>query len=61
MSTDFQEILKYQISWISVWWEPSCSIQTYGQADITKLIVAFRDFASAPKTVENTGKISWNP
>ena len=33
-------------------------IRTSGQADITKLIVAVRNFAKAPKTVENTGKTS---
>ena len=44
-SADFRNILKYQISWISVQWEPSCSIRT----DMTKLIVAFRNFEKARK------------
>jgi hypothetical protein len=52
-STDFRNILKYQISWKSVQWEPSCSMltdgRTDGRIDITKLIVAFRNFANAPK------------
>ena len=43
-STDFQEIHKYQILYISVKVEPS-SMRT----DLTKLIVAFRRFANAPK------------
>jgi hypothetical protein len=30
-STDFWSILKYQISWKSVQWEPSCSMRTDGQ------------------------------
>jgi hypothetical protein len=46
-STDFQKILKYQISRKSVQWEPSCSMRT--ETDTTKLIVAFRNFAKQPK------------
>jgi hypothetical protein len=38
--TDFWKILRYQISWKSVQWEPS-SVRTDGQTDMTKLIVAF--------------------
>jgi len=29
----FLKVLKYQISWKSVWWEPSCSMQTDGHMD----------------------------
>ena len=32
-STDFREMLKYQISWKSVQWEPSCSIRKDGKSD----------------------------
>jgi len=32
-STDFRKVLKYQISWKSVQWEPSCYMRTGGQAD----------------------------
>jgi len=31
--THFQKILKYQISYKSVEWEPSCSFRTYGWTD----------------------------
>ena len=48
-SKDFLKILKYQISWKSVQWQPSCSMQTDGQTDATNLIIAFRNFANAPE------------
>jgi hypothetical protein len=44
-----EESLKYQISSISVQWEPSCSMRTDGWMSVTKLKVAFRNFAKAPK------------
>ena len=46
--TGFQIILSYQISWKSVQWEPSCSMRTDRQTDMTKYLFAFRDFANAP-------------
>jgi hypothetical protein len=54
-SADFRKILKYQISLKSVQWQPCCSVLTDGRIDITKLIVAFRNFANAPK-----GWATWN-
>jgi len=48
-STVFRKILKYQISFKSVQWEPSCSMRTDGQTDMRNLIVASRNFANAPK------------
>jgi hypothetical protein len=49
-STVFRDILKYQISWKSVQWQPSSSMRTDTQTDITKLIVAFRnDYKGALK------------
>jgi hypothetical protein len=33
-----------------VQWEPSCSMRADRRTDMTKLIVAFRNFANAPKT-----------
>jgi len=59
----FSNILKYQISWKFVQWEPSCSMRTdgrtEGQTDLTNLIVSFRNFSYAP---ENANKLlcwSW--
>jgi len=42
-------MLKYEVSWKSVHWEPSCSMRTDRQANTTKLIVAFRSFVNALK------------
>ena len=47
--TDFRQILIYQISWKSVQWEAICCMSTDRRTDMTKLIVAFRNFANAPK------------
>jgi len=44
-STDFQKILRYKISWHSFQWEPSFSMWRDGWTYMTKLIVAFRNFA----------------
>ena len=44
--TDIRKILKCKIS---VQWEPSCSMRTDGQTDMTELIDAFSNFANAPK------------
>jgi hypothetical protein len=53
VSTYFWKIFRYQISWKSVRWESSCSMRTDGQTErqtgVTKLIVAFRNFANASK------------
>jgi hypothetical protein len=56
-TTDFRKTLKYQISWNFFQWKLSCFMRTDGrtdwridrQADMTKLIDAFRNFANAPK------------
>jgi len=53
---DFRKIIKYQISCKAVQWEPSCSIRTA----ITRLIVAFRNFAKAPKKLLNA-VVAGNP
>jgi len=54
---DFRKILKYQISCKSARWEPSSSMWVDGrterqidrQTDMTKLIIAFRNFVNARK------------
>ena len=46
-STHFRKIPTYQIWWKSSQWESSCSVRTDGQT--TKLLVACRNFANAPK------------
>ena len=50
-SKDFPNILKYQISWKTVQWEMSCSTRTDGRTLRSYLIVAFRNFTKAPKTI----------
>ena len=60
-STVFRKILKCQISWKPVQWEPSCSMGTHtdGRTDMKKLIVAFRNFANAAKTDRNVSGLTW--
>ena len=52
-SIDFRKIFKYQITRKPAQWEPSWSMrsdrQMDGRTDMTKLIVAFRNFAKALK------------
>ena len=43
------------VSLKSAQWEPSCSTQN-GQTDMTKLILAFRNFANAPKKSSTVSK-----
>ena len=46
-STYFRQIFKYQIACKSVQWETSCSMNTDGQTDITKVVIAFPNFPNA--------------
>ena len=52
-STNYWKILTYEIFWTSDLWEPIFSArtdrQTDRQTDMTRRIVAFRNFANAPK------------
>jgi len=50
-STEFRKILQYEISRKYVQWEPSCSMRRDGRADMTDLVVDFRNFATAPKNI----------
>jgi hypothetical protein len=43
VSTDFRKIIKYEITWKSIQWEPSSLMQT----DMTKLKIAFRNSAKS--------------
>jgi hypothetical protein len=50
-STFFQKMLKYKILCNSTYWEPSllhAEGRMDGQRDMTRLTVAFRNFANAP-------------
>jgi len=49
-SWHFRKIFKYQISWKTFLWEPTCSMRTYGHTDMTKLIVAFHSYGNATTT-----------
>ena len=49
MKLEFFDRFKYKISRKSVQWEPSCFMRADGRTDMTKLIVAFLNFANAPK------------
>ena len=51
ISTYFRSIFKQQISWKSTQWKPRSSMQKDGQkhVDMTKIMVAFRNFAKALK------------
>jgi len=55
----FEKILKYQISSISIQWEPSGFMQTDSRTGMTKLIFAFRYFSNAPKIVRTLVRRKW--
>ena len=50
----FEKRLGYQVYSKSVQWEPSCCMRTDGRTNVTKLIVAFRILANAPKKLLDT-------
>ena len=51
LTTGFRKILKYQMLRKYVHWGPSWSMRKYRRTDMTKLIVAFRNFTNASKNV----------
>jgi len=48
------EKYSYQFSQKAVQRELSCSVQTDGRTDMTSLILAFRNFAKAPKRIQHS-------
>jgi hypothetical protein len=51
-SADFRKIIKYNISWKSLQWGPSCSMRTEGQTGTTRLVDTFYNFSKAPKDLK---------
>jgi len=45
------EHYSYEISWKTVRWHPRYSLRTDGHIDMTKLMIAFRNFATALKNL----------
>ena len=43
----------------SIQWQPSCSMRTDRRTDMTKLIVAFHNFAKAPKPNTEYGRMAY--
>ena len=59
----FEKVLKDQIKLKSVLWELNCSMwmdgRTEGQTDMVKLIIAFRNYANAPKPGSPIAVVQW--
>ena len=55
---DFQKITKYQNLRKSIQWQQSCSMRKDRRKDMTKLTIAFRNFANVPKKLENYNEMS---
>jgi len=62
----FEKILKNLISWMSFQWKSSChagrrtGVWTDSRRDMTRLIVAFRNFSKAPIQEYNTETRTWS-
>jgi len=65
-SMNFKKSLEYQISLKSVQWDPNCSMQIDGWADMTKLMATFHNSANKSKnwdastTTAVTENLYWN-
>jgi hypothetical protein len=53
-------MLKNQILWKPVQWEPSYSLRTHGQIDTTKVMVAFRNSEKTPKQKVARAPLAWS-
>jgi hypothetical protein len=53
--TEFQKILKHQISLRSVQGEPSCFMRTDGLADMKEITATSRNLANSPKNINGPG------
>jgi hypothetical protein len=62
-STHFLKIDEFQTSWKSFQWLLICSMRTDGrthrQTYMTKIVVCFRNFANALKTIKNARSLAW--
>ena len=51
LPTDLKNILKYQIWWKSLQWEPNSYMRTDRQRDMKKLTDGFPNFTKAPENI----------